>query len=185
MPESIIKAGEAKMEKSIESLKRELQLIRTSRANPTVLNGVTVSYYGVDTPINQIASISVPEAQLLVIKPYDKSILKDLEKAIQSANLNLTPQSDGTVIRINFPALTEVRRKELVKEVKKEQENGKVAIRNIRRDMMEELKELEKESLITEDELKRYNEKVQKSTDKYVQVCEDVCREKEASIMEI
>lgn len=185
MPESIIKSGEEKMIKAIDALKRELSLIRTSRANPTVLNGINVSYYGVDTPINQIAAISVPEAQLLVIKPYDKSVLKDLEKAIQTSNLNLNPQSDGTLIRITFPALTETRRKELVKEVKGTQESSKVAVRNIRREMMEELKELEKESLISEDDLKRYNEKVQKVTDKYTQVCEDVCKEKEASIMEI
>lgn len=185
MPESVIKYGEEKMNKSIEALKKDLALVRTSRANPTVLNGVNVSYWGVDTPINQIATISVPEAQVLMIKPFDKGSLKDIEKAIQKADLNLVPQSDGTVIRITFPALTEQRRKELVKEVKTKQENGKVAIRNIRRDMIEELKLLEKESLISEDELKRHSEKVQKITDKYVSLCEDVCREKEASIMEI
>lgn len=185
MPESIIKFGEEKMGKSIEALKKDLALVRTSRANPTVLNGVTVSYWGIDTPINQIATISVPEAQVLMIKPFDKGSLKDIEKAIQMADLNLVPQSDGTVIRINFPALTEQRRRELVKEVKVKQENGKVAVRNIRRDMIDELKELEKESLISEDDLKRYTEKVQKVTDKYVNLCEEVCKEKEASIMEI
>ena len=185
MPESVIKFGEEKMAKSIEALKRDLALVRTSRANPTVLNGVTVSYWGVDTPINQIATISVPEAQVLMIKPFDKGSLKDIEKAIQMADLNLVPQSDGTVIRINFPALTEQRRRELVKEVKTKQENGKVAVRNIRRDMIDELKELEKESLISEDELKRYSEQVQKLTDKYVGIIDSLVTEKEKEVMTV
>ena len=115
MPETILIVCEEKMEKTLESLKKEVSMIRTGRANPAVLNGVSVNYYGVDTPLNQISSISVPEAQTLMIKPYDKGILKDIEKAIQLADLNLTPQNDGTVIRINFPPLTEARRKEFVR----------------------------------------------------------------------
>lgn len=185
MPQSIINMGEQKMEKTIEALKKEFALIRTSRANPTVLNGVNVSYYGSPTPLNQIASISVPEAQLLLIKPFDKNILKDIEKAIQLADLNLVPQNDGTVIRIVFPALTEQRRKELAKEVKGKGENNKIGIRNIRRDVIEQLKKLEKDSAISEDELKKYTDDVQKITDKYIEKIDALVKEKEKTIMEI
>lgn len=185
MPENIIKLGEERMAKTIEALKKDLGLIRTGRANPGVLNNVTVSYYGVPSPLSQIASVSVPEAQVIVIKPYDRSILKDIEKAIQLADLNLVPQSDGTVIRINFPPLTEQRRKDLAKEVKNLAEGAKVAIRNIRRDINDQLKKLEKDSKISEDDLKRYNEKSQKSTDKYIENVDAVARDKEKQIMEI
>lgn len=185
MPEQIIKSGEDKMIKTVDALKKELALIRTGRANPAVLNSVVVNYYGVDSPINQIASISVPEAQLLVIKPYDKSILKDIEKAIQLADLNLVPQNDGTVVRIVFPPLTEDRRKQFVKQVKTLGEGSKVATRNVRREMNEQLKKYEKEGLISEDELKRFEEKVQKLTDKYAKIVDDVLQEKEKSIMSI
>ena len=185
MPEPILLTSEEKMGKTIEVLKNELSLIRTGRANPAVLNGVNVSYYGVDTPLNQISSISVPEAQTLMIKPYDKGILKKKKKAIQLADLNLTPQNDGTVIRINFPPLTEARRKEFVKDVKVLGENAKVAIRNIRREANDQLKKLEKEGLITEDELKQFNEKVQKLTDKEIEKVDLALKEKEKQIMEI
>ncbi len=185
MPEMIILMGEDRMHKAIEALKKEMALIRTGRANPTVLNNVNVSYYGAMTPLNQIAQISVPEAQLLMIKPFDKYALKDIEKAIQLADLNLVPQSDGTVIRIAFPALTEQRRKELVKVVKTTAENDKIAIRNIRRDMVDQLKKLEKDGTISEDELKRRTEEVQKLTDKYIEKIDALAKEKEDSIMEI
>jgi ribosome recycling factor len=137
------------------------------------------------TPLNQIAQISVPEAQILVIKPFDKYALKDIEKAIQLADLNLVPQSDGTVIRIMFPSLTEQRRKDLVKEVKTTGENNKIAIRNIRRDCVDQLKKLEKDSKISEDDLKRRSEEVQKLTDKYIEKIDALAKEKESSIMEI
>lgn len=185
MPQTIIKLGEERMEKSLEALKKELALIRTGRANPTVLNAVQVMYYGALMPLNQIASISVPEAQLLMIKPFDRNVLKDIEKAIQLADLNLVPQNDGTVIRINFPPLTEARRKDLIKDAKAICEHNKVSIRNIRRDMMEELKEYEKESLISEDELKRRSEEVQKLTDKFIEKVDALGKDKEKSIMEI
>ena len=185
MPEEIMLNAEEKMEKSIEALKRELGLVRTGRANPAVLNNVRVNYYGVLTPINQMSSISVPEAQQIVIKPYDKSQLKEIEKAIQLADLNLVPQNDGTVIRINFPALTEQRRKELVKEVKKLVEQTKVECRNIRRDANEELKKMEKDKKIAEDDLKYYSDEVQKLTDKYIEKTDDAGKEKEKQIMEI
>ena len=185
MPEEIMLNAEEKMEKSIEALKRELGLVRTGRANPAVLNNVRVNYYGVLTPNNQMSSISVPEAQQIVIKPYDKSQLKEIEKAIQLADLNLVPQNDGTVIRINFPALTEQRRKELVKQIKIMGENTKVAIRNARRDANDALKKLEKDHQISEDALKEYNDDMQKTTDKYVSSVDDLLKEKEKQIMEI
>ncbi len=185
MPETIILLGEEKMEKTLESLKKEFTNIRTGRANPQILNGLTVDYYGVPTPINQMSSISVPEAQLLAIKPYDKGTLKDIEKAILSSNLGLTPLNDGTVIRINFPALTEQRRKELAKQVKSTSENSKVAIRNIRRDVNDQLKKLQKDSQISEDELKEYENEVQKMTDKWIEKIDQAAKEKEKLIMEI
>ena len=185
MPETIILLGEEKMEKTLEALKKEFTNIRTGRANPQVLNGLTVDYYGVPTPINQMSSISVPEAQLLQIKPYDKNTLKDIEKAILSSSLGLTPLNDGTVIRINFPALTEQRRRELAKVVKSTSENAKVAIRNIRRDINDQLKKLEKDNLISEDDLKGYNDEVQKMTDKWVEKIDLAAKEKEKLIMEI
>ena len=185
MPETIILLGEEKMEKTLESLKKEFTNIRTGRANPQILNGLTVDYYGVPTPINQMSSISVPEAQLLQIKPYDKGTLKDIEKAILSSSLGLTPLNDGTVIRINFPALTEQRRRELAKQVKSTSENAKVAIRNIRRDVNDQLKKLEKDNQISEDELKGYNDDVQKMTDSWIEKIDQAAKEKEKLIMEI
>jgi ribosome recycling factor len=185
MPQNIIASGEERMNKTIAVLEKELDLIRTSRANPAILNNVNIVYYGVNTPINQIATISVPEAQTLMIKPYDRTALRDIEKAIQLADLNLVPMNDGNVIRINFPPLTEQRRKELVKKVKSMGENYKVIIRNIRRDMMEQMKKIEKEALITEDDLKKESENIQKLTDKYVNKIDDIIRDKEKAIMEI
>lgn len=185
MPETILLTSEEKMEKTIEVFKNELALIRTGRANPAVLNGVKVSYYGTLTPLNQIASLSVPEATQLVIKPYDKNSLKDIEKAIQAADLNLTPLNDGVVIRINFPALNEQRRKEFVKDVKTKGENSKVAMRNIRRDAMDQLKKMEKDSLITEDDLKKYSDDVQKLLDKEIAKVDQEIATKEKLIMEI
>lgn len=185
MPDTIILLGEEKMEKTLESLKKEFTNIRTGRANPQVLNGLTVDYYGVPTPINQMSSISVPEAQLLQIKPYDKGTLKDIEKAILASSLGLTPLNDGSVIRINFPALTEQRRRELAKQVKSTAENAKVAIRNIRRDINDQLKKLEKDNQISEDELKGYNDDVQKMTDGWIEKIDQAAKEKEKLIMEI
>ncbi len=184
MPQTIINNGQEKMEKTLESLKKELQTVKTGRANPSVLNKVEVVYYGSPMPLNQIATISAPEAQILMIKPFDKNILRDIEKAIQMADLNLTPQNDGTVIRIVFPPLTEQTRKQLVKELKTNSENNKVAIRNIRRDIIGQIEKLEKEGLITEDELKRKQDDVQKLTDKYIAKVEEAIKEKEKQIME-
>lgn len=184
MPQTIINNGQEKMEKTLESLKRELQTVKTGRANPGVLNKVEVVYYGSPMPLNQIATISAPEAQVLMIKPFDKNILRDIEKAILVADLNLTPQNDGSVIRIVFPPLTEQTRKQLVKELKNNSENNKVAIRNIRRDIISQLEKIQKDGLITEDELKRKQEEVQKLTDKYIAKVEEAIKEKEKQIMD-
>ena len=185
MPETIILTSEERMEKTLEVFKNDIALIRTGRANPQVLNTVKVNYYGMPTPLNQMSSISVPEATQLMIKPYDKNSLKDIEKAILAADLNLTPLNDGVVIRINFPALTEQRRKEFVKEVKTKAESSKVAMRNIRRDAIDQLKKLEKDSLITEDELKNYSDDVQKLLDKEIAKIDLEAQNKEKQIMEI
>ena len=185
MPKELIKQCEEKMIKTIDALKKEFATIRTGKANPAMLNSVMVEYYGSPMPINQIGSVSAPEAQLIVVKPYDKSILKGIEKAILTANLGLNPQSDGEVVRISIPPLTEQTRKELVKTAKKVAEENKVAVRNIRRDVMDQLKKYEKESLISEDQLKRHSDEVQKLTDKYIENIDKVAKEKEQDIMAI
>lgn len=183
MPKQIIKQGEEKMIKSIESLQKEFSTIRTGKANPSILNNVQVEYWGMMTPLIQVGTISVPDAQTIMIKPYDKSVLKNIEKAIITADLGFNPINDGDVIRIPVPPLTEEVRKNLAKDVKKIAENNKVAIRNIRRDILEQIKKLEKDSLISEDELKRYSDEVQKLTDKFIANIDTLAKEKEQAIM--
>ena len=183
MPKQIIKQGEEKMIKTIESLQKEFSTIRTGKANPSILNNVQVEYWGMMTPLIQVGTISVPDAQTIMIKPYDKSVLKNLEKAILTADLGFNPINDGDVIRIPIPPLTEEVRKNLTKDVKKIAENNKIAIRNIRRDILEQIKKLEKDSLISEDELKRYSDEVQKLTDKFVANIDTLAKEKEQAIM--
>jgi ribosome recycling factor len=183
MPKQIIKQGEEKMQKTIESLQREFSMIRTGKANPSILNNIQVEYWGMMTPLIQVGTISVPDAQTIMIKPYDKSVLKNLEKAILTAELGFNPINDGDVIRIPVPPLTEEVRKNLVKDVKKIAEANKVAIRNIRRDILDPLKKLEKDSLISEDELKKYSDDVQKLTDKYIANIDSLAKEKEQAIM--
>lgn len=185
MTNQIIEQCGQKMEKSIDSLKKDFATIRTGKANPSILNGVTVEYYGSMMPINQIANVSAPDPQSIVIKPYDKSVLRAIEKAIQTANLGFNPLNDGDLIRIPIAPLTEQVRKDLVKQAKKLAENCKVAVRNIRRDQMEALKKLEKDSLISEDELKRSSDKVQKVTDEYVAKIDQITKTKEQDIMAI
>ena len=185
MPKTVIAQCEEKMLKTIESLKKDFSNIRTGKANPAILNSVMVSYYGVPTPVSQVGSVSVPDPQSIVVKPWDKSILKDIEKAIQQANLGLNPSNDGEIVRIPIPPLNEQPRKDLAKQAKKVAEDNKVAIRNVRRDGMEQLKKLEKDGLITEDELKRYNDQVQKLTDKYIANIDTLAKEKEQDIMSI
>lgn len=181
----IINDTKSKMTKTIDSFSRELANINAGRANSNLLNGVTVDYYGAPTPVQQLASINVPEARLLVISPYDKSSVADVEKAIIAANLGVNPSSDGEVIRISVPALTEERRKELVKEVKKIAENAKVAIRNVRRDSNDFLKKQEKDGDITEDDLRSQTDDVQKLTDDSIKEVDRLLEEKENDIMSV
>ncbi|AKP46894.1 MULTISPECIES: ribosome recycling factor [Bacillus] len=185
MTKQVIEQAKDKMSKAIQALSRELATIRAGRANASLLDKVVVDYYGAPTPVNQLASISVPEARLLVIQPYDKSVVGEVEKAILKSDLGLTPTSDGSVIRITIPPLTEERRKELVKLVRKEAEEAKVAVRNVRRDANEDLKKLEKNGEITEDDLRGYTEDVQKITDEHVKKIDDMAKKKEKEIMEV
>ena len=181
----IIKDTKSRMQKSIDNLSRELANISAGRANSNLLNGVTVDYYGAPTPVQQLASINVPEARLLVISPYDKSSVADIEKAIIAANLGVNPTSDGEVIRISVPALTEERRKELVKEVKKIGEDAKVSIRNIRRDINDQLKKDEKNGDITEDDLRSQTDAVQKATDNSIKEIDQLVADKEKDIISV
>ena len=181
----IIKDTKTRMQKSIDNLSRELANISAGRANSNLLNGVTVDYYGAPTPVQQLASINVPGARLLVISPYDKTSVADIEKAIIAANLGVNPTSDGEVIRISVPALTEERRKELVKEVKKIGEDAKVSIRNIRRDINDQLKKDEKNGDITEDDLRSQTDDVQKATDNSIKDIDQLVADKEKDIMSV
>lgn len=185
MPNQVITSTKEKMNKAIQSYSRELASIRAGRANASLLDRISVDYYGAPTPVNQLAGISVPEARLLVIQPYDKSILGDIEKAILKSDLGINPTSDGNIIRIAIPALTEERRKELVKLVKKEAEEAKIAIRNIRRDANDDFKKLEKAGDITEDALRGYSDDVQKITDDNISKIDDMTKEKEKEILEV
>ncbi|WP_227935838.1 ribosome recycling factor [Alkalihalobacillus deserti] len=185
MSAEILKDTEQRMSKAIDALTRELAKLRAGRANPTLLDRITVEYYGAETPLNQLATISVPEARLLLIQPFDKSSISNIERAIQMSDLGLTPSNDGTVIRISIPPLTEERRKDLVKLVKKAGEEAKVAIRNVRRDANDDLKKLQKDGEMTEDELRRSTDDVQKLTDKTIVKVDDVAEKKEKEIMEV
>jgi ribosome recycling factor len=176
---------EKKMEKSLDSLGRELSSIRTGRASLSILDSVTVEYYDSQTPLNQVATLSVPESRLIVIQPWDPSVIKDIEKAILRSDLGLTPSNDGKVIRIPIPPLTEERRIQLVKVVKRNGEDCKVAIRNIRRDAISEAKEFEKEKVISEDDLRRAQDEIQKITDKLIEKVDDVVQNKEKEILEV
>ena len=171
------------MDKTIEALKHEFSTIRAGRANAQMLDKIRVDYYGTPTPINQVGSISVPEPRTLMINPWDKSAMKDIETAIRNSDLGLNPTNDGEVIRLNVPALTEERRKELCKQAKKASEDFKVRIRNERRDANDKLKKLEKEGEITEDDLKKAQDNVQKMTDKYIKEIDTLLDIKEKDIM--
>ena len=182
---STTKPFEEKMNSSVNHLIHELASIRAGRANPAILDKVTVDYYGSPTPIQQIASVSTPDARSLLIQPWDASVLKGIEKAILASDLGLNPQNDGRTIRLIFPALTEERRRDLVKQVKKYGEEAKVAVRNIRRDAMDKFKAQKKKSEITEDDLKIIEKDLQKLTDDYIKEVERIADEKEKELMEI
>jgi len=177
--------AEGRMKGAVQVLEEDLGAIRTGRASPTLVERLHVDYYGLPTPLMQLASISVPESRSLLIKPFDASTLKTIERAIQASDLGLTPNNDGKVIRLNLPPLTEERRRELVKVVHARLEESRVAIRNIRRDSIKDLREFEEEKLISEDDLERGQEDLQKLTDKYIEEVNAVGTKKEKEIMEV
>jgi len=185
MSEVIIKELRQKMDQAIQSFQRNLATVRAGRANPALLNSVIVDYYGATTPLNQLATISAPEARLLMVTPYDKSSIGEIEKAIQKADLGLAPSSDGNVVRISIPPLTEERRKELVKVVGKFAEESRIQVRNVRRDANDQLKKMEKDGDLTEDELRHSQNDVQAETDKFIEQIDTLVDEKEAEIMEV
>lgn len=185
MPETILFEAEERMEHTVSVMHQEFSTVRSGRANPKMLEKVTVDYYGIDTPINQVASISVPEATQIYIKPYDKSLVAIIERAIFAANLGVTPTNDGVGIRIVLPPMTEDNRKTSVKSIHKMAEDSKIAIRNIRRDAITHYKKMEKSSDITEDDLKFYQDEVQKLTDKFTNNIDEAFKEKEKDLMSI
>lgn len=185
MSEVVIKDAQEKMKQAIQSFNKNLATVRAGRANPALLNGVFVDYYGASTPLNQLATISVPEARLLLITPFDKSSIGEIEKAIQKADLGLAPSSDGNVVRIAIPALTEERRKELVKVVGKFSEEAKVQIRNVRREANDQLKKAEKNGDLTEDDLRSFQDDVQAETDKFIAEIDQLVKQKEEEILEV
>lgn len=181
----LLKNTEEKMNKTVGVLERDYKSIRAGRANASVLDRVTVDYYGCPTPIQQMAAVSVPEPRILMIQPWDASTLKDIEKAILTSDIGINPQNDGRVIRLSFPPLTEERRKEIVKDVHKTAEESKVAVRNTRRDAIERLKALKKNNVITEDDVADGEKKIQNLTDKYCKEIDSLAAVKEKEIMEI
>lgn len=183
--QDIVDRAEAKMKSSIEVLRKELTSLRTGRASPGLVEGLHVDYYGTETPLKQLANISAPETRTIVIQPYDRGAMASIEKAIMKSDLGLTPNNDGQNIRLTIPTLTEERRKDMVKLVRKQLEEGRVAIRNVRREAIDHLKALEKEKQLSADDDKRAQERLQKLTDTYVKQIDDVGHAKEAEVMEV
>jgi len=181
----ILSGATEKMEKAISSLKKEFANVRTGRANPLILERVMVEYYGTPTPLRQMSNVTVQDGQTLVITPYDKTIVNEIEKAIAKADIGITPNSDGICVRLTFPPLTEDRRKEICKSVKKMAEDAKVAVRNIRRDAVDEVKKIEKAENLSEDEVKDGQNEVQKLTDKYTKIIDSIAGEKEQEVMQV
>jgi len=173
------------MQKAVEALKQDLAAIRTGRASSALIERITVDYYGAPTPINQVATISIPEARLLVIQPWDKKMLTDIEKAIQRSDLGINPNNDGQVIRLNIPPMSEERRRDLVKTLHKKLDEHKVAVRNVRRDVQDKLRDREKKKEVSEDELKRSIDKLQKLTDRFIDEMDKVGKTKEQEILEV
>jgi len=183
--QDILSNATEKMEKAISSLKREYANVRTGRANPLILEKITVEYYHTPTPLRQLSNVSVQDGQTLVITPYDKTIVNEIEKAISKSDIGITPNSDGTCVRLTFPPLTEDRRKEICKSVKKMAEDAKVAVRNIRRDAVDELKKVEKDENLSEDSVKGVQDDIQKITDKYTKIIDSVEQEKEQEVLKV
>ena len=182
MADNLLKTTKARMDKSIEAFQRELGSIRAGVANASILDRVSVEYYGAPTPLNQLASITIPEPRMLMISPYDKGSIKDIEKGILMSDVGITPNNDGDVIRLTIPALTKERREDLVKVVGKEQENAKISVRNIRRDAIDDCKKMEKNNELTEDDVKRYEKDIQKLTDNATDEIDRLAKVKEEEI---
>ena len=185
MIKDLVKETEARMEKAVEVLREDLQSIRTGRASPALVEKLLIDYYGVPTPLQQLAAISAPEPRLLTIRPWDASLAPQIEKAILKSDLGLTPSNDGKIIRLAIPKLTEERRRELVKIVARRVEEGRVAVRNLRREAIEDLREMEKEGMISEDELYKGRDEIQELTDRYIKKVDEIGAAKEAEIMEV
>lgn len=185
MVDDVLQEAERKMRKAVEITREEFAVIRTGKASTSLLNRVMVYYYGQATPLNQISSITAPEPSLLIVSPYDKSVIKEVEKAILQSDLGLNPVSDGQIIRLPIPKLTEERRRELVKLVRMRAEEGRVAVRNVRREAIEDLREFERESEITKDDLHRGQEEVQKLTDRFIKEIDEMLKNKEQELMEV
>lgn len=185
MIENIKNKTREKMEHTIDVFRKDLGAIRTGRASLSLFDGVTVDYYGTPTPISQVASLSVPESRLIIIQPWEPRMIPEIERAIQTSSLGLTPANDGKLIRIPIPPLTEERRKEIVKLVKKMAEDARVAVRNVRRDANEEIKKTGKEANISEDEIKKSQDEIQKLTDQYIHKIDEILKKKELEIMEV
>lgn len=185
MLESVLNSTEERMEKAVQTLKKDLATVRAGRATPAMLEKITVEYYGSQMPVNQVATVSIPEPRQLVITPWDKSMLAEIDRAIQKSDLGINPMNDGTVIRLVIPPLTEQRRQELVKQVRKMAEESRVAVRNIRRDANDELKKAEKQGEISEDDNRRSMEKVQSLTDKYIAQVDHILQGKEEELTEV
>ncbi|NOY13632.1 MAG: ribosome recycling factor [Deltaproteobacteria bacterium] len=185
MIDEVMKEARTAMDRAVKALKKEMAKVRTGRATTTLLDDVRVDYYGVPTPLNQVATLAAPEPRLLTVQPWEKNLISEVEKALFKADLGLTPSSDGQLIRLPVPALTEERRKEMVKIIKRMSEEAKISVRNARRDANETLKMLEKEKEITEDDLKRSEKEVQHVTDEFVAMIDSVVQNKEAEVMEV
>jgi ribosome recycling factor len=185
MEQELKRNANDRMSKTIEALKKDFSSIRTGRASLALLDGIILNYYDAPTPLQQLASLSIPESRQMAIQPWDPKAIPDIEKAILKSDLGLTPMNDGKMIRINIPPLTEERRKQLVKTVKKKAEEAKVAVRNIRRDINEEIKKLEKEKHVSEDVVKKFHEELQKITDSFITKVDEVLSHKEKEIMEV
>ncbi len=183
--EKLLREANKKMNKAIEILERDFQKVRTGRANPAILDGISVDYYGTKTPLSQVGNISVPDPQMIVITPWEKKLLSDIEKAILKADLGMTPQNDGNIIRLPIPPLTEERRKKMVKQIKKMGEDAKVSIRNVRRDANDKLKKMEKDKAITQDDARAFMAKVQDATDSHVKDVDESIKNKEKDLMEV
>jgi len=185
MTADLFEDAERRMQRAIESLKQDLGAIRTGRASSALVERINVDYYGTPTPINQVATISIPDARLLVIQPWDRKLLTDIEKAIQKSDLGINPNNDGQIIRLNIPPMNEERRRDLAKTLHKKLDEHKVAIRNVRRDVQDKLRDREKKKEVSEDELKRSTDRLQKLTDRYIDEMDKVGKTKEAEILEV